>query len=205
MAQAQAADFHGRDLPETLSSVEALARRAVMLDGADAEACTSLGNALRRRADYEGGRAEAERALAISPNLAFAHHLLGATLIFSGQPKEGLVALEKSVRLDPRDPRSAIRLNHMALGFYFSREYEAAVEVAKRAIRSYPDYPNTYRWLTAALGQMGRTTEAKEALEKAIAIAPAAFDMYVNGRVPWMRPEDHAHMLEGLRKAGWGG
>src|SRR6516225_8630591 len=57
----------------------------------------------------------------------------------SGQPKEGLVALEKSVRLDPRDPRSAIRLNHKALGFYFSREYEAAVEVAKRAIRSYPD------------------------------------------------------------------
>jgi adenylate cyclase len=40
-------------------------------------------------------------------------------------------------------------------------------------------------------------------LEKAIAIAPTAFDMYVRHRVPWMRPEDHAHMLEGLRKAGW--
>ena len=24
-------------------------------------------------------------------------------------------------------------------------------------------------------------------------------------RPPWMRPEDHAHMLEGLRKASWGG
>jgi hypothetical protein len=71
------------------------------------------------------------------------------------------VALEKSVRLDPRDPRSAIRLNHKALGFYFSREYEAAVEVAKRAIRSYPDYPNTYRWLTAALGQMGSNHGSK--------------------------------------------
>jgi len=27
--------------------------------------------------------------------------------------------------------------------------------------------------------------------------------MYVRGRVPWMRPEDHDHMIEGLRKAGW--
>jgi len=27
--------------------------------------------------------------------------------------------------------------------------------------------------------------------------------MYVRERVPWRRPEDHAHMLEGLRKAGW--
>jgi adenylate cyclase len=49
---------------------------------------------------------------------------------------------------------------------------------------------------------MGRTLEGKEALEKAIAIAPASFDMHVRNRVPWMRPEDHAHMLEGLRKAG---
>jgi len=30
----------------------------------------------------------------------------------------------------------------------------------------------------------------------------AAFDMYVRQRVPWHRPADHAHMLEGLRKAG---
>jgi adenylate cyclase len=27
--------------------------------------------------------------------------------------------------------------------------------------------------------------------------------MYVPNRVPWMRPEDHAHMVDGLRKAGW--
>jgi adenylate cyclase len=43
---------------------------------------------------------------------------------------------------------------------------------------------------------------AKEVLEMAIAAAPASFEMYVRRRVPWMRPEDYAHMLEGLRKAG---
>ena len=129
--------------------------------------------------------------------------MLGATLIFSGRPKEGLKALQTGIRLDPRDPRSGTRLNQMALGFYFSREYEAAIQAATRAIRSYPDLPNPFRWLAAALGQTGRSREAKEALETAISIAPGSFDMYVRGRVPWMRPEDHAHMLEGLRKAGW--
>ena len=94
----------------------------------------------------------------------------------------------------------------MALGLYFSGKYEAAVEAAKRAIRSNPNFPlNPYRSLTAALGQLGRTAEAKEALAKAIAVSPASFDMYVRNRVPWMRPEDHAHMVEGLRKAGWEG
>jgi adenylate cyclase len=158
---------------------------------------------LRRRGDYEGGLAEAERALTISPNLADAHAIRGAILIFSGRLKKGIEALERSIRLDPRDPRSANRLNQIALGLYFSGEYEAAIEAANRAIRSHPDFPNSYRWLAAALGQLGRIEAARVALEKAITVAPAAFDMYVRNRVPWMRPEDYAHMLEGLRKAGW--
>ena len=74
--------------------------------------------------------------------------------------------------------------------------------MAKQAIRSNPDYPLTYRWLAAALGQIGETDDAKKAMEKAVAIAPASFDMYVRNRAPWMRLEDHAHMLEGLCKAG---
>jgi tetratricopeptide (TPR) repeat protein len=93
-------------------------------------------------------------------------------------------------------------LNQIALALYYSGEYQAAIEAANRAIRSYPNYPNAYRWLAAALGQLGQIEEATRALQKAIAIAPAAFDMYVRERVPWMRPEDHAHMLDGLRKAG---
>jgi adenylate cyclase len=203
LAQNQANEFGILGLPETLSSVEALARRAVALDSADAEARASLAMVLMRRGDHEGALAEAERALTTAPNLAFAHHVLGSTLIFSGRPKEGLAALETSIRLDPRHPRSAARLHQVAIGFYFCHDYEAAIKAANRTIRAYPEFPNTYRWLAAALGQTGRIEEAKEALEKAVALAPAAFDMYVRRRVPWHRPEDHAHMLEGLRKAGW--
>ena len=65
--------------------------------------------------------------------------------------------------------------------------------------------PQSYRFRAAALGQLGRTEEAKMALEKAIAVAPAAFDMYVRGRPPSYQSEDHAHLLEGLRRAGWEG
>jgi len=204
-AQAQAADFQTRGLAETMSSTELLARRAVALDGANAEARACLAMVLMRRGDHEGALAEAERALSLAPNLPAAGGALGAALMFSGRPKEGLAALERSIRLDPRDPGQPLRLMRMAVGFYYSREYAAAVEAAKRAIRSYPDFRAPYRWLAAALGQMSRTEEAKEALEKAITMAPGWLDMYVRGRVPWMRPEDHAHMVEGLRKAGWTG
>ena len=195
--------FHTRSPAEAYRSAEALARQAIALDGTDAEAHSTLATAMLRHGDYDGALAQAEIALAMSPNLALAQGTLGEALIFSGQPKKGLVAVRTSIRLDPHDPKLANRLNNLALGYYFSRDYEAAVEAAKRAVRSNPEYPLPYRWLAAALGQLGRTVEAREALEEAIAIAPATFDMYVRRRMPWHRPEDYAHMLEGLRKAGW--
>jgi adenylate cyclase len=98
-----------------------------------------------------------------------------------------------------------ITRDHIVAALYQSREYERLLEVARQVIRSRPDHPPTYRWLAAALGQLGRTAEAKAALEKAVAIGTASFDMYVRNRAPWWSPESYAHMLEGLRKAGWEG
>jgi adenylate cyclase len=191
------------NLAERLNSREMLARRAVELDSADAEARSALAHVLAGRGDYQGGLAEAKRALAMTPNLSIAHGALGFILTFSGQPKEGLVSLETAIRLDPHGSQVPVKINQVAIAQYYSGDYDAAVETARQVIRSYPDYPLAYRWLAAALGQLGRTEEARQALEKAIAVAPASLDIYVRNRVPWMRPEDHAHMLEGLRKAGW--
>jgi len=189
----------------TQSKEEALARRAVALDGGDAEAHSRLALALVARGDHQGARDHAERALAICPNLAAAHGALGVVLAYSGQPREGIAALKTCIRLDPRGPSLVNRLNQVALAHYFCRDYEATIEAAKRAIRSFPDFPSAYRWLAAALGELGRTAEAKQALEKSITVSPASFDFQVRTRPPWFRPEEHAHMLEGLRKAGWEG
>ena len=70
-------------------------------------------------------------------------------------------------------------MNQIALALYYTGEYEAAVDAANRAIRPFPNYPNPYRWLAAALGQIGWIDEAGEVLKQAIAIAPAAFDLFV--------------------------
>jgi adenylate cyclase len=204
-ALSRAGLFQTRNLAEAQSEEEALARRAVALDGGDAEARSRLALALNARGDHQGAQAEAERALTICPNLAAAYGPLGVALTYSGRPREGLAALETCIRLDPRTPSLMNRLNQVALAHYFCRDYEATVEAAKKAIRSFPGNPSPFRWLAAALGQLGRTVEAKEALEKAITVSPASFDMNVHKRPPWFRPEDHAHMLEGLRKAGWEG
>src|SRR2546421_10569249 len=91
--QLQAAALYQKlDLQSAQRSAEALARRAVGLDGADAEARSCLGWALQACGDAEGSLAEIERALSMSPNLAIAHGHRGATLIFAGRPTEELTA-----------------------------------------------------------------------------------------------------------------
>ena len=198
-------DFQPHDLPAMRAVAEDLARQAVALDSTDAEALARLSNALLLRGDYGNALAEAERAVAASPNLAGAYSNLATVLIYSGRHRDGLTALDTCFRLNPRVPDSASHLNHRAAALYFCCEYCAALEPTKNVIHFYPGYPHAYRWLAATLGQLGRMDEAGEALEKAVTISPASLDLYVRQRAPWFRPEDHAHMLEGLRKAGWKG
>jgi adenylate cyclase len=204
VAHTQAAGIYQTYEPdEMLRAAELWARRAIEVDPNDAEAHGYHSNALWMLADFESAVAAAERALALSPNLARGHANLGCALIFSGRAQEGVAALEKSVKLDPYEPMLPSRLNLLTTGLYYAGKYEATVEAAKRTIRANPNYPLPYRWLAAALGQLGRVAEARQALETAISVAPDVFDRFVRGRVPWHRPEDHAHMIEGLRKAGW--
>ena len=120
-----------------------------------------------------------------------------------GRHKEALVPLETSIRLDPSGPYAIIPRDHLVAALYQSRQYEASIDAARNVIRIRPDHPPSYRWLAAALGQLGHFEEAKAALDKAITIGAASFDMYVRNRAPFWRPDAHAHMVEGLRKAGW--
>jgi len=185
---------------KAMSAIESCRSAAL---GGHVERCEDWGATLWRRGDHEGARAEAEQALLINPNLARGHAVLGMALTYSGRAKEGLTSLYACIRLDPRDTGLAARLHQVAVALYLLYEYEASVETAKRAIRSHPEFPPFYRWLAAALGQLGRADEAKEALAKALAIAPTLLDMHIRERTPRMRQEDHAHLLEGLRMAGW--
>jgi hypothetical protein len=70
------------------------------------------------------------------------------------------------MRLDPRDPMKAFFLQNVAVGLYFSREYDAAIEAANRTIRSYPAFPNIYRWLAAALVSLAAPVKRKERCRK---------------------------------------
>jgi adenylate cyclase len=100
---------------------------------------------------------------------------------------------------------AAMVMQFIGISYYVQRDYSRAAEEASLAVTRYPDFPLTFRWLAASLGQLGRTEEARAALQKAQELSPESFDLNVRQRSPYRSPDEHEHMLDGLRKAGWQG
>jgi adenylate cyclase len=140
-----------------------------------------------------------------NPNAAWAHGVKGSMLVQLGRCPEGRAALLAAERLNPHDPSAALFPTHLAISYYYERDYARAVAAAKNVIARYPRYPHVHRWLAAALGQLGPADEAHEALGKAIEVLRDAFMAFVRNSPPWFLPANYDHMLEGLRKAGWEG
>jgi adenylate cyclase len=197
-------DFFGtRPLLESMALAADEVRKAVLLDPTDAEAHAHLASALGGTGDLSGAIEVADRALAMNENCATAYHVRGWALIFSGRPREGREVVRFAMRLDPRTAWNMALTIGIPISHYFEKDYEQCVASAQRLVADRPDHPWAYRWLAAALGQLGRTCEARDALAKAQSVSPDVFDTFVRQRVPWMRPDDYEHMLDGLRKAGW--
>jgi adenylate cyclase len=126
-------------------------------------------------------------------------------LVFTGRTAEGRQAFAEFERLSPRDGNMVAAHRVIAASHYIDKNYEKCVEAAQRQLSARPDITVTYRRLAAALGQLGRTDEARVALAKAFDPSSPEPALYGRNRGHWMRPEDHEHLLQGLRKAGWQG
>jgi adenylate cyclase len=179
------------------------ARKAVATDPNDADAHGLLALVLSTCGEIRSASEHVERALLISPSCAIAHEAKGTILLFDKEPWKARKSLSLALELDPRALQYA--RNQIGISFYFEHDYGKAVDVLRSMVADNPSSPSTYRWLAAALGQLGRKDEAREALNTAIERRPESFSRYTQARPPWFKPDDFDHMLEGLRKAGWQG
>jgi adenylate cyclase len=192
-----------RSPAEAIALAERVISTAIEHDSGDAEAQATTAFATM----VKGGDTNVAERLVLArvnnPNSPWANGLYGAYLAWRGRPAEGRKYLRLALRLSPRDSRNAWFWHQVAVSYYFERLYAKAAETARWAIALHHGYPQPHRWLAAALGQLGRSTEAREALCRAKNASPAGFELYVRGRPAWFRPEQHEHLLDGLRKAGW--
>ena len=193
----------GLPLDEALTPAQSAARTAIELDQGSGIAHAMLAWVLDHQGHREAALEEAETAITLNLNDPQGYLIKGHILMHGGQPAKAREPLTTALRLDPRGPVASVVLLKFTACGYFERDYATSETMARRVIRAWPDFPRPYLWLAAALGQLGRTNEARGALEAAMAASPSHFKFTTGGCPTYYRSEDHEHLLDGLRKAGW--
>jgi DNA-binding SARP family transcriptional activator len=187
------------------SSAEAarLAERAVMLDPGDARALTLAGHVRGFLGKHpEEARAMHERAIALNPNLAIAWCFSGLSYFYTGRHEEALRRINQAIRLSPSDPHIFFFDMALIMPNLMSGDCASAVDAGRRAIELNPLFSSSYKGYLAALGWMHRPREAREVLDRLLALEPGFSIETAVVRSPLQRPDDIARYAEGLRLAG---
>ena len=165
---------------------------------------------LRAQGRTEEAAAEHERALALDPSNVMAAAQLGIDYRFLGRFDKSLEYLDRAILASPSDPTLNYWYDSKAWANFGLKRYDQAIELARRAIAINPNNPFAHLALVAALALSGHDTEAREALQRYLALpssAPlktiAAWKTHPSeqGADPrWA--EMNERTLDGLRKAG---
>jgi len=149
---------------------------------------------------YEKAIAEGEQAVAINPNSAQAHVILGRSLHWAGKNEESIAMIKKGMRLDPYPPS----FYYYMLGqcYIVAGQFEEAVAETKKAVKLEPNSLWACVVLASSYGSLGREEEARAAAAEVLRIDPKFSVEQHAKRLPYKRQPDLDRFIEGLRKAG---
>jgi len=191
------------DRSQEIAEGARLARLAVELGRDDAVALTRAGHALGHfTGDLDGGIALIDRAKLLNPNLASAWFLGGFLRALNGETAPALEHFAHAVRLSPLDPEMFRVQVGMALAYFFAENYDAAVAWAEKATGNLPSLLVASGVTAASHALAGRDDEARQAMERLLALDPSARVANLRDWLPIHRPDDMARFAQGLRLAG---
>lgn len=175
---AQRAALAEKNPDDAVAQVE-LAEAALYL----AEVALELQDRDRARSAAEAGVRAAQRAVALQPNVAEHHRLLGAlcgqvipgnVLLAVRYGKCAAESIQRALELDPGSWRVWLSrgVGHYYLPPAFGGGAEAAVADFRKAIELNPRAADAWLWLGIALRKTQRHAEARQAILKSLELNP---------------------------------
>ena len=141
------------------------ANKALQIDSNLVEARASLAYVkLYYDWDWKGGEEELQRAIAVNPNYATAHHWYSVLLTARGRHEEASSEIGRAHELDPL----SVPIN-TDIGFelYYARRYEEAISHLRSVLQTSPKFPLAHLWLGRTYEQKGMYPEAIAEFEQA--------------------------------------
>jgi TolB-like protein/class 3 adenylate cyclase/tetratricopeptide (TPR) repeat protein len=196
--------FEAPERSKVLATAEASLSRALSLapDSAGAHLFLSFVRSLSNRP--EEGVFEAERALALDPNLPNALAAMGAAKLFAGFAEKAIECQLQAVRLSARDPNAHGWMCGIGAAKLHLGDYEAAANWLSQSVVVNPNFSMAHFFLAAALGQLGRIREARAEVQAGLVLNPtftiSSFRDGAESDNPiFLKQRDNIY--EGLRKA----
>lgn len=154
------------------------------------------------RTDLDAAMAQLDRAIEHSPNTPSLYATRGYVLSYLGEPARAVVDVAVALRLEPDAPN--IWLHFLGHAHYANGSCAEAAQVLEQRIRRQPNTDISHALLAACYGHLGRSGEAQAAWRDLLQMNPD-YSLVQKGRIlPYRRPEDRQHVLDGLQKAGLG-
>jgi adenylate cyclase len=199
-----------------LERADELVSKALALDPDWTWSHAVKGIILAWEARYQEAIAEHARALALDPSNVVAASYLGWDYARFGQFDKGVEYFDKAILASPYDPMLAHFYGGKAYANFGLKRYDQAIGAARHAIADNTSSGVQYihATLVAALALAGHETEAREALQRYLALPStgglktiAAFKAYFNSQAPKQGGDTSFHEVsertyDGLRKAG---
>ena len=203
------------DRKADLQRADEVVSRMLARDPNDHYALSSKGHILQNQAHDDDAIAEHERSLALDPADADTFVGLAFDYLLLGQFEKSLEFFDRTIRLSPLDPALLLWYGGKSSAYFGLKQYDQAIDLARRSIAINPNYvPDAHANLVAALALSGREAEAREALQRYLALTAsgklrtiAAWRAYYEARVDEHHKDprvldSHDRAIEGLRKAG---
>jgi eukaryotic-like serine/threonine-protein kinase len=145
------------------------AMQALKIDPSLPEARIALAHVMTEYEwDWAGASKEFQQALATDPNYATGHQWYAEHLMAIGQLEEGLKEIQKAHQLDPLSLQ--IR-SILALSYYSNRQYDLAIDVARKGIELDPNFARLHFRLGQSLIKKSLFDEAISEFKMAMSLA----------------------------------
>jgi adenylate cyclase len=175
-----------------------LARKAQSLDESLPDPYVTMSKIHLLQGKHEKAIAEAQQAIELKPNHAWAIFNLGWILRCVGRPEESISLLKKAIRLNPISHHTEFDV--LGRAYFLTGRYEEAISEYKKAVKLDPDYRDAHVGLASTYAVLGRKKEALKEAAEILRIEPN-FSIKKYSRFMYFQV-GLEHEIEGLRKAG---
>jgi DNA-binding winged helix-turn-helix (wHTH) protein/tetratricopeptide (TPR) repeat protein len=114
--------------------------------------------------DWRGAEASFQRAIALHPGCATAHHFYGLLLAALGRFDEAMRTIRRALELDPLSPNVATAVGRV---LHFAGRYEEAIAQCREVVERDPGFAGAHADVGLALLQIGRVEEALGEIRRA--------------------------------------